>query len=185
MTSHAHETSAPALYGLLAEFDSAQALIEAAHSVHEAGYTRTDAFSAFPIHGLAEALGFEDRRISKLVLLGGIVGALVGYGLQYWTSVIAYPLNIGGRPLHSWVSFIPPAFETTILFAAFTAGLSMIVLNGLPRPYHPVFNAERFHLASQDKFFLVVEAVDPKFSLDETGAFLAGLHANEVVALDE
>jgi hypothetical protein len=183
--SHAPATSAPVLHGLLAEFDSAQSLSEAAHAVRAAGYTRTDAFSPFPIHGLAEALGFKDRRISLLVLLGGIAGLLAGYGLEYYTQVIAYPMNIGGRPYHSWAAFIPPAFETTILFAAFTAGLSMIILNGLPRPYHPVFNAERFGLASQDKFFLVVEASDPRFDLDETGSFLAGLHAREVVAIDE
>jgi hypothetical protein len=178
-------TPAPALHGLLAEFDNAQALVEAAHAVRRAGYTRTDAFSPFPIHGLAEALGFKDRRISLFVLLGGLAGAAAGYGLQYWTQVFAYPLNIGGRPYHSWVSFIPPAFETTILFAAFTAGLSMIALNGLPQPYHPVFNAERFSLASQDTFFLVIEARDPKFDLDATRSFLAGLHAREVVAIDE
>jgi hypothetical protein len=178
-------TPAPALHGLLAEFDNAQALVEAAHAVRRAGYTRTDAFSPFPIHGLAEALGFKDRRISLFVLLGGLAGAAAGYGLQYWTQVFAYPLNIGGRPYHSWVSFIPPTFETTILFAAFTAGLSMIALNGLPQPYHPVFNAERFSLASQDTFFLVIEARDPKFDLDATRSFLAGLHAREVVAIDE
>jgi hypothetical protein len=184
--AHAHTASGPAIYGVMAEFDSAQTLIDAAHAVRQAGYTRTDAFSPFPIHGMTEALGVKkDRRISLFVLLGAMAGAMAGYGLQYWTQVIDYPLNIGGRPHHSWVSFIPPTFETTILFAAFTAGLSMIVLNGLPRPYHPVFNADRFSRASQDAFFLVIEAGDPKFNLDETGAFLAGLHAREVVAVDE
>jgi len=180
-------TDAPATrpYGVLAEFESAQALLDAANAVREAGYTRTDAFSPFPIHGLAEALGFKDRRISTLVFLGGLAGLCAGYGLQYWTQVIAYPLNIGGRPYHSWAAFIPPAFETTILFAAFTAGLSMIILNGLPQPYHPVFNAERFSLASQESFFLVIEAADPRYRQDEAGAFLAGLHAREVVVLDE
>ncbi len=183
--SHGPVTSTPAVYGLLAEFDTAQQLLDAARSVKAEGYTRTDAFSPFPIHGLAETLGFKDRRISLLVLIGGLVGLVAGYGLEYWTQVIAYPLNIGGRPFHSWVSFIPPAFETTILFAAFTAGISMIALNGLPQPYHPVFNAKRFHLASQDKFFLVVEAADPKFNLERTGAFLFGLNAREVVPVDE
>ncbi len=130
----------PGFYGLMAEFDSAQSLLDAAYQVGHAGYTKADAFSPFPIHGLAEALGFKDRRISLFVLMGGIAGALFGYGLRCWTQVIAYPLNIGGRPFHSWVSFIPPTFETTILFAAFTAGLTMIALNGLPQPYHPVFN---------------------------------------------
>jgi hypothetical protein len=171
-------------YGLMAEFDSARALLDAANRVREAGYTKTDAYSPFPIHGLAEALGFKDRRISKFVLAGGIIGALAGYGLEYWTSAIAYPLNIGGRPLHSWVSFIPPAFETTILFAAFTAGITMIALNGLPLPYHPVFNAPRFAHASQDAFFLAIEATDPKFSEQATREFLAGLNAREVVAVE-
>ena len=178
-------TSGAGLYGLLAEFETPQALMDAVHAVRRAGYTDTDAFSPYPIHGLAEALGFKDRRISTLVLLGGIAGALAGYGLQYWTSVFAYPLNIGGRPLHSWVSFIPPTFETTILFAAFTAGISMVALNGLPRPHHPVFNAERFDRASQDRFFLVIEATDAKFQLDDTQAFLASLGASSVEALDE
>jgi hypothetical protein len=181
----AHVATGPGLYGLMAEFDSAQALLDAAHRVRKAGYTRADAFSPFPIHGLAEALGFKDRRLSKIVLAGGITGALAGYGLEYWSQVIAYPLNIGGRPYHAWVSFIPPAFETTILFGAFTAGLAMLGLNGLPQPYHPVFNAPRFSRASQDGFFLAIEATDPKFRLDETRAFLQGLHAREVVTLDE
>jgi Alternative complex III, ActD subunit len=181
----AHEMSAPPLFGLLAEFDTAQALLDAARRVHAAGYTKTDAFSPLPVHGLAEALGFKDRRISFFVLCGGLAGAMAGYGLEYWTQAIAYPLNIGGRPFHSWVSFIPPAFETTILFAAFTAGLSMLALNGLPQPYHPVFNAERFSLASREKFFLVIEANDPQFNLEQTGAFLAGLHPREVVTVDE
>ena len=182
--SHAAAT-APALYGLLAEFDSAEALLHAAHRVQAAGFTRTDAYSPFPIHGLAEAIGFHEHKIPKFVLGAGITGALAGYGLEYWASTIAYPMNIGGRPYFAWVSFIPPAFETTILFAAFTAALSMIALNGLPQPYHPVFNAPRFGLASQDKFFLAIEAADPKFNLEATRALLQGLRSREVVALDE
>jgi hypothetical protein len=173
------------MYGLLAEFENPQLLLDAAHEVRKAGYTDADAFSPFPIHGLAEALGFKDRRISKFVLAGGITGALAGYGLEYWTSVIDWPMNIGGRPYHSWVSFIPPAFETTILFAAFTAGITMIALNGLPLPYHPVFHSDRFSRASQDKFFIVIEAKDAKFRLDDTRAFLTGLGASAVETLDE
>jgi hypothetical protein len=183
--SHATSASESGLYGLLAEFETPQQLMDAAHAVRQAGYTQTDAFSPFPIHGLAETMGFNDRRISKFVLAGGIAGALAGYGLQYWTSVIAYPMNIGGRPYHSWVSFIPPAFETTILFAAFTAGITMIALNGLPRPYHPVFNAARFARASQDRFFVVIEASDAKFDVEATRAFLAGLGATAVETVDE
>jgi Protein of unknown function (DUF3341) len=182
--AHTVQTTS-SLYGLLAEFDSAQALLDAAHRTRAAGFTRTDAYSPFPIHGLAEAIGFHEHVIPKLVFGAGVCGALAGYGLEYWSSVIAYPMNIGGRPLFSWVSFIPPAFETTILFAAFTAGLSMIVLNGLPQPYHPVFNAPRFHRASQDTFFLAIEAADPQFDLETTRAFLGGLNPREVVAVEE
>lgn len=172
-------------YGLLAEFENADQLMAAAEQVHGAGYTRADAFSPYPIHGLAEALGFHDRRISFFTLMGGIAGGLTGYGLQYWTSVYAYPLNIGGRPFHSWVSFIPPTFELTILFAAFSAGLTMLALNGLPQPYHPVFNVERFARASQDRFFVVIESSDPKFELEQTRTFLAGLGASAVETVDD
>jgi hypothetical protein len=182
--SHAAPT-APALYGLLAEFDSASALLTAARKVRAEGFTKTDAFSPMPIHGLDEALGFHEHKIPKFVLAGGVVGALAGYGLEYWTQAIAYPMDIGGRPYFAWVSFIPPAFETTILFAAFTAAISMIVLNGLPQPYHPVFNHDRFARASQDGFFLAIEASDPRFDLQQTRAFLTELNAREVVAVDE
>ena len=180
----AHPTAVIERYGLLAEFESAQALLDAARQVRAAGYTRTDAYSPFPIHGLAEALGFRERAVAPIVLAGGVTGALAGYGLEYWTQVIAYPLNIGGRPYHSWVSFIPPAFETTILFGAFAAVLGMLALNGLPQPYHPVFNAARFHLATRDAFFLGIEATDPQFDPQKTRTFLAGLHAREVVDLE-
>jgi Alternative complex III, ActD subunit len=180
-----HPESPAAFHGLMAEFESPSALVEAATKVRRAGYTRVDAYSPFPIHGLAEAIGFRERLVAPIVLAGGLTGLLVGYGLQYWTMVIAYPMNIGGRPHHSWVSFIPPTFETTILFASFAAVFGMLALNGFPRPYHPVFNAPRFHLATRDAFFLVIEATDPKFNLDEARAFLAGLHAREVVAVEE
>jgi hypothetical protein len=180
----AHGPEPGGVYGLLAEFDSPQALIDAAHEVRAAGYTKKDAYSPFPILGLAEALGFRERAVAPIVLAGGITGALAGYGLEYWTQVIAYPLNIGGRPYHSWVSFIPPAFETTILFGAFAAVLGMLALNGLPQPYHPVFNAERFHLATREAFFLGIEASDPKYDPAATRAFLAGLKAREVVDVE-
>ncbi len=182
MAHHAADTTSH--YGLMAEFESAQALLDAAHKVREAGYTKTDAYSPMPIHGLAEALGMKEHLVPKFVLAGGITGLIGGYSLQYWTSVVDYPINIGGRPFHSWVSFIPPTFETTILLAAFAAVISMIALNGLPLPYHPVFNAKRFSLASQDAFFLAIEADDPRYNEEQTRAFLAGLHAREVVKLD-
>lgn len=178
-----HQEALPAVHGLMAEFDSAQALLDACHKVRAAGYTRTDAYSPMPIHGVAEALGMKERKVAPVVLTAGAIGSLTGYGLQYWTSVIAYPLNIGGRPFHSWVSFIPVTFELTILFAAFSAGISMLLLNGLPQPYHPVFNNERFSLASQSSFFLAIEATDPKFDAAGTAAFLNSLHAREVVSL--
>jgi hypothetical protein len=181
----AHAAPASARYGLLAEFDSADALLAAAHKVAGAGYTKTDAFSPMPIHGLAEALGFREHLVPKIILGGGITGLLTGYGLQYWTQVIAYPMNIGGRPKLSWVAWIPPMFELTILFAASAAVFGMLALNGLPQPYHPVFNAPRFKQASTDGFFLVIEATDPKFNLEQTRAFLNGLQSRGVVEVEE
>jgi hypothetical protein len=178
----AHTTiPATPYYGLMAEFDSADALLDAARRVREAGYTKFDAMSPFPIHGMGEAIGFKERTVSKIVLLGGIIGLVGGYGLEYWTSVIDYPLNIGGRPLHSWPMFVPPAFETTILVAAISALIGMLALNGLPQPYHPVFNAPRFTLASQDSFFLVIEADDPTFDAADARRMLESLQPREVV----
>ena len=181
--AHSPQMTTP-YYGLMAEFDSTQALLDAAHKVREAGYTRTDAYSPMPIHGVAEALGMKERKVAPIILMGGITGAAVGYGLQYWTSVIDFPMNIGGRPLHSWVSFIPPTFEVTILLSAFAAVLGMLILNGLPQPYHPVFNVERFSLASQTSFFLAIEAADPRFDADQTKAFLESLNPREVVPIE-
>ena len=182
--SHTPETR-PALYGLLAEFDSAQGLLDATTQAREAGFTKTEAYSPFPIHGMEQAIGFDERLIQKFVFVAGVVGCLTAFGFQYWVSVIDYPMNIGGRPYFSWVSFIPVSFELTILFAAFTAVISMLALNGLPQPYHPVSNAPSFSRASQDRFFLAIEASDPKFDLEQTRAFLSGLQPLEVVAVDE
>ena len=175
------KTPATSVYGLMAEFADPNALLSAARRVREAGYTKFDAFSPFPIHGLGEAIGFKERSVAKIVLTGGIIGLIAGYSLEYWTSVIAYPMNIGGRPLHSWPMFVPPAFETTILCAAISAVVGMLALNGLPQPYHPVFNAPRFSMASQDSFFLVIEADDPKFDAAETRRMLDSLQPREVV----
>jgi hypothetical protein len=165
----------PEIYGLMAEFHEPSAIVEAAGRAHAEGYRRLDAYSPFPIEALSEALHFHHSRLPMLVLGGGIVGALAGYGLQWWTSVVDYPLNIGGKPLNSWPAFIPPAFETTILFAALTAVLGMLALNGLPEPYHPVFNVPSFALASRDRFFLCVEATDPRFDRQATRRFLESL----------
>jgi len=181
----AHAPTTPTRYGLLAEFDSAAALLAAAEKVTSAGYTKTDAFSPMPVHGLSEALNITENIVPKIILVGGITGMLTGFGLQYWTQVIAYPMNIGGRPIFSWVAWIPPMFELTILFGAGAAVVGMLALNGLPQPYHPVFNAPRFNRASQDGFFLVIEASDPKFNLEQTRAFLTGLQARGVVEVEE
>ena len=165
----------PGLYGLMAEFSDPSEVVAAARKVHEAGYRRVDAFSPYPMEALSEALDLHHSRLPLLVLLGGVAGLAAGYGLEYWASVIEYPMNIGGKPYLSWPAFIPPTFETTILLAALTAVLGMLALNGLPEPYHPVFNVPSFALASRDRFFLCIEAADPKFDISRTRAFLEGL----------
>ena len=168
------------IYGLLAEFDEPRALVAAAGRAWIAGYRRMDAYTPFPVEGLAEALGFRKNRLPLLVLAGGIFGAVGGYFLQYWGNAVDYPLNVGGRPLNSWPAFFVPAFETTILCAALAAVLGMLALNGLPKPYHPVFNVPSFALASRDRFFLAIEADDPAFDLERTRAFLESLGPREV-----
>jgi hypothetical protein len=159
----------------MAEFDNPTALVAAAHAARRAGYSRMDAYSPIPIEELHEALGFHHTKLPLIVLIGGIVGGLGGYWLQYWASAIAYPLNVGGRPFHSWPSFIPITFETTILGAALAAVFGMLALNGLPMPYHPVFNAPRFALASRNRFFLCIESRDGKFDREGTQHFLESL----------
>ena len=170
----------PPIYGLLAEFNDPTSLTAAARRVREAGYRRIDAFTPFPIEELSEALHFHDRRLPAIVLLGGLTGMLAGLGLEYWVSAIAYPLNVGGRPYLSWPAFVPVAFETTILFAALSAVIGLLALNGLPMPEHPVFNAPRFAMASRDRFFLLVEATDPKFDQVQTRKLLGELNPREV-----
>ena len=162
-------------YGLIAEFDSPDALLEAARRAHAEGHRRMDAYTPFPIEGLAEAIGFRRTRLPLVVLVGGLLGAIGGFLMQYYISVIAYPLNVGGRPLNSWPAFIPVTFETTILAAALAAVIGMLALNRLPMPYHPVFNVPRFRLATRDRFFLCIEAADPKFDRDETRRLLESL----------
>jgi len=170
----------PAIYGLMAEFDDPTSLVNAAKRTYEAGYRKIDTFSPFPIEEAWEAIGHHDRRLSLIVLLGGITGLLTGIGLQEWVHNIAYPTNIAGKPQNSWPQFIPVTFEMTILFAAISAVIGMIVLNKLPMPYHPAFNVERFEHASKDKFFLLVESEDPKFDRQATLDFLKGLNASEI-----
>ncbi|MGD8377556.1 MAG: DUF3341 domain-containing protein [Acidobacteriota bacterium] len=173
--------SKPALYGLMAEFHDPTTVVNAAQTAYDEGYRTMDAYTPYPLEELAEALGYHTRgRLPKIVLFGGLIGGAAGFLLQYWTAVFAYPINVGGRPLNSWPAFIPITFETTVLFAALAAVLGMLALNGLPMPYHPVFNVERFALASRDRFFLCIEARDPKFDLAATRAFLEKLAPSEV-----
>ena len=179
-------TTSGGIYGLMAEFPDATSLVAAAKRTHDEGYRRTDAYSPYPIHELFDALHANDTRVQRNVLLGGIAGGLAGFGLCYWVSAIAYPLNVGGRPYNSWPSFIPVTFELTILFASFAAVLSWILLNGLPLPYHPVFNVPRFtEKASEDGFFLTIESGDPKFDRLQTVDFLKSLGARDVNEIPE
>ena len=173
------------VYGIMAEFDTPTELVDAAARVRDAGFTKTDAFSPFPMHEIDEALGIRRSILPFLVFGGGVLGLLAGLGLQYFVHVIDYPIIVGGRPHFSLPAFIPPAYELTILLAAFTAVFGMLFLNGLPQPYHPVFNVPRFALASRDKFFLLIEARDPKFDYEETRSFMQNLNPQEVFDVEE
>jgi hypothetical protein len=168
------------LHGVMGEFETPEQLLAAAKTAREAGYKHVDAYTPFPIEGLAESIGFRWTAVPLITLIGGVGGGLTGFGLQYWCSAITYPLNIGGRPLNSWPAFIPVTFELTVLGAAIFAVVGMIALNKLPQPHHPVFNVERFAHASTDRFFLCIEARDPKFNLAESARFLQGLKAQHV-----
>jgi hypothetical protein len=170
-----HEADAATVFGLMAEFETPDGLVTATEKARLEGYRKMDAYSPIPIEELNDALGLTRTRLPKLVFLGGLLGGLGGYSLEYWTQVIAYPVNIGGRPFHSWPHFIPVTFETTVLGAALTAFVGMWALNKLPQPYHPVFNVPAFARASTDRFFLCIEATDPRFDLTGTRRFLEGL----------
>ena len=174
----------PPIYGMMAEFETPTELVVAIRKARDAGYRLMDAYTPFPVEEVAEALHIHERRLPLLVLIGGIVGGLGGYALQYWVSVIDYPLNIGGRPLHSWPAFMPITFETTVLVAALTTVFGMLALNGLPMPYHPVFNVPRFALASRDRFFLCIEATDPQFDREATRRFLERLDPRSVAEVE-
>ena len=180
--AHAPETS-NAIYGVMAEYDTGQQVLDAARQVMSHGFTRVEAYTPVPIEELNDVIHKTRTVLPKLILAGGLAGMASGFGLQYWASVLEYPMNIGGRPLASWTTFIVPSYELTILFAALTAAIGMIVLNGLPQPYHPVFNVERFSMASSDKFFLVIESTDPRFG--EASAFLQGTGAKGVYDVAE
>ena len=173
-------TAATPLYGLLAEFETPEALVAAARSAREAGYKKMDAYSPFPIEEVSEVLHFHERKLPILVFAGGLVGCAIGFGIQYYAAVVSYPVNVGGRPLNSWPAFVPVAFEVTILIAALCAVFGMILMNGLPMPYHPLFNSPRFSLASSHGFFLCIEAADPNFDRERTASFLQTLNPKGV-----
>ncbi len=173
------------LYGLMAEYDSPEKLIDACHAARKAGFKRLGAYTPYPIEEVWEAIGHHKSKLPLIVLIGGLVGAIGGFMLQYWTSVEAYPMNIGGRPFNSWVAFIIPAFETTILCAAFAAVLGMFALNGLPQPYHPAFNVERFAEASRDRYFLLITTKDPDFDPARAREVLEGTEPTEVNEVEE
>lgn len=170
----------PPLYGIMAEFDNPTDVVAAARAAYAEGYRSINGYSPYPIEELSEAIGFHHTRLPLIVLIGGIVGCIGGYLMQYYLEVIDYPLNVGGRPFHSWPSFIPITFECTVLAAALAAVFGMLALNGLPQPYHPVFNAPNFALATRDRFFLVIEAKDPKFDYDAANRFMKSLEPLEV-----
>ena len=162
------------IYGMMAEFDSPSDLVAGAHKTHDAGYKKIDAYSPFPIEDLAEAIHCTNH-VPLVTLIGACIGGLSGYLLQYWVAVITYPINVGGRPYHSWPSFIVVTFEMTILFGGISAVFGMLALNGLPMPYHPVFNVPRFAMATKDRFFLIIFSSDPKYSPAGVRQFLEGL----------
>ncbi len=170
-----------ALYGLMAEFTSGEALVGAVRRAREAGYDRIEAYSPFPVEGMSDAIGFTGSRVPFFTLVGGIAGGVGGYFLQWYSAVIDYPINVGGRPLHSWPEFIPATFEMTVLFAALTAVVAMLLANGLPRLNHPIFEAKDFDLATRNRFFLCLRAGEPKFEPDSARRFLASLEPLRVI----
>lgn len=173
------------IYGLMAEFSTPEDLLSAAQSASKAGYKRMDAFTPLPIEGLSEAVGFHRTLLPVIVLIGGIMGGSAGFSMQYYANVIGFPLNIGGKPYDSWPAFIPITFELTILGAALSAVLGLLALNGLPTPYHPVFNVPEFELASRSHFFLCIKARDPMFDLIKTKEFLTGLNPRKVSEIEK
>jgi ActD protein len=173
------------IYGLMAEFDDPATLVAATRHSYQQGYRRMDAYSPFPVEGLAQALGARRKEVPLIVLLGGLVGCFGGFFMQYYIAAIYFPLNIGGRPLNSWPAFIPVTFELTVLVAALSAVFGLLALNGLPMPYHPTFNVPRFKFASRDSFFLCIEATDAKFDRDATREYLLSLGPREVNEVED
>lgn len=173
------------IYGLLAEFNTPQAMVKATEGAHAAGYRRMECYTPYPVEEAATVLDVHRNRVPLFTLTGGVCGLVTAFLMQTWMSAISYPINVAGRPLFSWPAFIIPAYEWTILFAGLSAAFSMLALNGLPQPYHPLFNAPNFRVgATDDKFFLCLEATDPKFSLTDTRELLEGYRAVSVVEVD-
>jgi hypothetical protein len=173
-------TNASPIYGLLAEFEDPDEILKAAEAARDAGYQKVDAYTPFPVEGLAAAIGFHRTRLPLVILIGGLLGCTGGFLMQYWCNAVNYPVNVGGRPLNSWPMFIPVTFEMTILAASIAAIVGLFALNGLPMPYHPVFNVPQFALASRNRFFLCIQANDHKFDTEDTRKFLAGFHPRAV-----
>jgi len=170
--------------GCLAEFETPAALLEAANKLRDGGYTRWDAHTPFPVHGLDQAMGLRATILPWIVMGGGLTGCATGLGLQWWTNAHNYPFLISGKPFWSIPANIPITFELTILFSAFAAFFGMLILNGFPRWHHPVFASERFRRVTQDRFFLSVEAEDPLFDEAKTAELLRGLGAAHVEKLE-
>jgi hypothetical protein len=173
------------LYGIMAEFREPEQLLAAARAAYKAGYRKMDAYSPYDVEGVADAIGFHKTRVPLIVLLGGICGALTAYGMEWYSAVIDYPLNVGGRPLHSWPAFVPITFELTVLFASLAGLIGMLALNGLPKPYHPVFNVPEFKQASQTRFFLCIEAADHIFRPNEVREFFLSLDPEKVTEVEK
>lgn len=178
-------TKTTELYGLLAEFETPEELVEKTEQAYRAGYREMDAYTPFPVHGLSEALGIKRNLVPYIVLLGAILGGLAGYGLQYYTAVLSYPINVGGRPLHSWPAFMVVTFEGAVLIAAGLGVVGMLALNNLPLPYHPLFNAPRFNMATGDRFFLCIMGHDPQFDPVETRAFMESLEPTHITEVEQ
>lgn len=173
------------IYGIVAEFASSEKLKAASRKVRDSGYKKTDAFTPFPLEGLTEALGIRDKWVPFIMLMAGFIGAVGGYTLAFWAMGIALPLNIAGKPTNSWPLFIPPTFEMTVLTSAIVGVVSMFILNGLPMPYHSVFNTPNFDRASTDRFFLSIEAEDNLFDADQTLVFMQTLDADNVSVVEK
>ncbi len=175
-----HEAPKNGVFGIVAEFTTPEEVLSAARRTKEAGYEKVEAYTPFPVHGLADALGPEDHRVKWIIFWGGVAGAIGGFYMQWWVSAVAYPHNVGGKPLFSWPAFVPITFECMVLIASFAAVIGMLALSGLPRPHHPIFDAKNFDRASRDRFFLCIEADDPAFDPEEVTRFLRSLGAQDV-----